>query len=81
MDPVKIIEVIRFIEGQRQSIDLMLESANQKDISVGVLLESRRLYDLIVSEDSTLDEIVAQIHKKNVAAKEYEASTGKKWLF
>jgi len=81
MDPVKIIEVIRFIEGQKQSIDLMLESANQTDVSVGVLLESRRLYDLIVSEDSTLDEIVAQIHKKNVAAKEYEASTGEKWLF
>lgn len=81
MDPVKIIEVIRFIEGQRQSIDLMLESANQTDASVGVLLESRRLYDLIISEDSTLDEIVAQIHKKNVAAKEYEVSTGEKWLF
>ena len=81
MDPVKIIEVIRFIEGQRQSIDLMLESTDQKDASVSVLLESRRLYDLIISEDSTLDEIVAQIHKKNVAAKEYEASTGEKWLF
>ena len=80
MDPVKIIEVIRFIEGQRQSIDLMLESTDQKDASVGVLLESRRLYDLIISEDSTLDEIVAQIHKKNVAAKEYEASTSEKWL-
>ena len=81
MDPVKIIEVIRFIEGQRQSIDLMLESADQTDASVEVLLESRRLYDLVISESSTLDEIVAQINKKNVAAKEYEARTGKKWLF
>ena len=81
MDPVKIIEVIRFIEGQRQSIDLMIESVEQKDVSIDVLLESRRLYDLIIEEDSTLDEIVAQIHKKNLAAKEYEESTGEKWLF
>lgn len=81
MDPVKMIEVIRFIEGQRQSIDLMIESVDQKDASVNVLLESRKLYDLIVSEDSTLDEIIEQVQKKNLAAKDYQKNTGEKWLF
>jgi hypothetical protein len=81
MDPVKVLEMIKFIEGQRQTIDLMIESADQKDISVDVLLESRRLYDLIADEASTLDEIVAQVHKKNEAAIDYQKQTGKKWLF
>ena len=81
MDPVKVLEMIKFIEGQRQTIDLMIESADQKDISVDVLLESRRLYDLIADEASTLDEIVAQVHKKNEAALDYQKQTGKKWLF
>jgi hypothetical protein len=81
MDPVKMIEVIRFIEGQRQSIDLMIESVDQKDASVNVLLESRKLYDLIVNEDSTLDEIIEQVQKKNLAAKDYQKNTGEKWLF
>ena len=81
MDPVKMIEMIKFIEGRRQSIDLMIESIDQKDVSIHVLLESRKLYDLIVSETSTLDEIVEQVHKKNLAAKDYQKTTGKKWLF
>ena len=81
MDPVKVLEMIKFIEGQRQTIDLMIESADQKDISVDVLLERRRLYDLIADEASTLDEIVAQVHKKNEAAIDYQKQTGKKWLF
>jgi hypothetical protein len=81
MDPVKVLEMIKFIEGQRQTIDLMIESVDQKDVSVDVLLESRRLYDLIADEASTLDEIVAQVHKKNEAAIDYQKQTGKKWLF
>ena len=80
MDPVKMIEMIKFIEGQRHTIDLMIESVDQKDASVNVLLESRKLYDLIVSETSTLDEIIEQVHKKNLAAKNYQKNTGKKWL-
>ena len=81
MDPVKVLEMIKFIEGQRQTIDLMIETVDQKDISVGVLLESRKLYDLIANDASTLDEIVAQVHKKNEAAIDYQKKTGKKWLF
>lgn len=81
MDPAKVLEMIKFIEGQRQTIDLMIETVDQKDISVGVLLESRKLYDLIANDASTLDEIVAQVHKKNEAAVDYQEKTGKKWLF
>ena len=81
MDPVKVLEMIKFIEGQRQTIDLMIESVDQIDVSVDVLLESRRLYDLIADEAYTLDEIVAQVHKKNEAAIDYQKQTGKKWLF
>ena len=45
-----------------------------------VLLSSRKLYEALESETSTLNEVMDLTLRKKAAGKKYEAAFGKKWL-
>ena len=79
MEPKKIIDIVEFIKGNPSS-SLVVENKRHAEPLAQVLFESKVLYDML-HDNSSLDEITAQISKKNQAARVYEAVTGIKWPF
>ena len=79
MDPKQTIDMIKFIKGNSKS-SLVVESKKHAKPLAKVLFESAQLYQML-QESNDLDAIVDQIVRKNIAAKEYQDVTGKKWLF
>lgn len=79
MDPKQIIDAISFIKGESQP-KLVVESKSHAEPLAKVIFESKVLYDMLHGSHN-LDEIVEQISKKNIAAKEYQQATGIKWPF
>jgi|TARA_R110001592_G_scaffold188358_6_gene433610 hypothetical protein len=79
MDPTQILKIVRFIKGSADS-SLVVESTQHAKPLADVLFESSKLYNMLQSTES-LDNIVEQISRKNLAAKNYFLVTGKKWLF
>ena len=79
MDPKQIIDAIGFIKGKSQP-KLVVESRSHAEPLARVIFESKVLYDMLHGSYG-LDEIVAQISKKNEAAKAYQQTTGIKWPF
>ena len=79
MDPKQIIDIVSFIKGKSEP-SLVVESKNHAEPLANVIFESKVLYDMLHGSYK-LDEIVAQISKKNEAANVYQKVTGIKWPF
>ena len=79
MDPKKIIDMVNFIKGDSKP-NLVVESKAHAQPLAKVIFESKVLYDMLHG-NYNLDQIIEQVSKKNLAAKEYKAATGIKWPF
>ena len=81
MTEKQLKEIILFIKGRKNSVQLNCESRKEGKALYDVLSESRTLYHKLHTKNSSLDGILEQIQIKNAKAQKYYEVSGKKWLF
>ena len=81
MTDQQLRDVVLFIQGKKDVVQLKCENRREGKALHDVLSESKILYSKLHSKNVDLNDVLEQVHKKNARAQKYYEVSGKKWLF
>jgi hypothetical protein len=81
MTDQQLRDVVLFIQGKKDIVQLNCENKKEGKALYDVLAESKNLYNKLHSKNVDLNDVLEQVHIKNARAKKYFEVSGKKWLF